>query len=240
MPHLVFIHGPGAGACPEAFIHQLQYFTDSLAPALPGHPEGSPCTKVRDYANWLRGWLWAREYRDSLVLAGYTLGACIALQYALDYPEEVKGLVLMSVGMRPRPRTAASLELRQRAARDADAHQEWMEAMTHSMQFIDPQLRERLLASQRKIGPTVQYQDLKVIDRFEAQERIRTLKPPLLVIRGADDPVRATDPTNYEKEIHAAVPGSRYLEIPQAGHFPMAERPAEVNRATEEFIASLG
>ena len=31
------------------------------------------------------------------MLAGFTLGACIALQYGLDYPEEVKGLVLMTV-----------------------------------------------------------------------------------------------------------------------------------------------
>ena len=44
-------------------------------------------------------------------------------------------------------------------------------------------------------------------------------------------------PAEYELEIHEAVPGSRYVKLEQAGHFPMAERPEEVNRALEELLA---
>ena len=89
MPHLVFLHGPGAGGCAEAFRYQLDYFRGSLAPTLPGHGAGASCASVERYTEWVRGWLWAQgQYRD-LVLVGYTLGACIALQYGLDYPEEV-------------------------------------------------------------------------------------------------------------------------------------------------------
>jgi pimeloyl-ACP methyl ester carboxylesterase len=39
-------------------------------------------------------------------------------------------------------------------------------------------------------------------------------------------------------EIHRAVPGSQYLKLGHAGHFPMAERPEEFNRAIDEFLAS--
>jgi pimeloyl-ACP methyl ester carboxylesterase len=45
-------------------------------------------------------------------------------------------------------------------------------------------------------------------------------------------------PPEYELEIHQAVPGSRYLKLRNAGHFPMAERPEEVNRAIEDFLLS--
>lgn len=104
------------------------------------------------------------------------------------------------------------------------------------MMFIEPELRERLIECHRKVGPISQYNDLLVIDQFDVRERIGSLKPPLLLIRGLDDPM---EPPEYEREIHQAVPGSKYLKLSQAGHFPMAEKPDEVNQAIEEFIGGL-
>jgi len=56
MTQLVFIHGPGAGACGEGFAYQLEHFPGSLAPTLPGHLSGVACTSVERYTDWLRGW----------------------------------------------------------------------------------------------------------------------------------------------------------------------------------------
>jgi len=237
MTQLVFIHGPGAGGCAEAFAHQLGHFPDSLAPTLPGHLAGLPCPSVERYTEWVRGWLWSQGCQQNLVLVGYTLGACVALQYGLDYPDEVEGLVLMTVAMRPKERAPGALEMRLRAAEDTVAYQEWREFQRHAMKFVDPELRERLMERHKKVGPISQYQDIVTIDRFDVRDRIHTLRPPLLLIRGVDDP---GSPPEYELEIHQAVPGSRYLRLPSAGHFPMAERPEEINRAIEEFVASLG
>ncbi|HEU4343485.1 MAG TPA: alpha/beta hydrolase, partial [Candidatus Binatia bacterium] len=170
-----------------------------------------------------------------LVLVGYTLGACIALQYGLDYPDEVKALVVMTVAMRPKERPAAALELRLRAAQDAETYQKWLDLNRHNMMFIDPDLRERLVECHRKVGPLSQHDDFLVIDRFDVRDRIHTLKLPLLLIRGADDP---GSPPDYEMEIHRAVPSSQYLKLNHAGHFPMAEKPKEFNRAIDEFLAS--
>ena len=86
------------------------------------------------------------------------------------------------------------------------------------------------------MGPISQYNDLLTIDRFDVRERIGSLKPPLLLIRGVDDPM---EPPEYELEIHQAVPGSKYLKFSQAGHFPMAEKPEEVNQAIEDFLETL-
>ncbi len=91
MPQLVFLHGPGAGACADAFHHQRRHFPKSVAPTLPGHLDGSRCPDVTRYMEWVRGWLWAQGLKGDLVLIGYTLGASIAVQYGLDYPDEVKG-----------------------------------------------------------------------------------------------------------------------------------------------------
>ncbi len=236
MTNFVFIHGPGAGGCSEGFYHQLRRFPGSVAPDLPGHLSGEPCANVKEYTDWLRGWLQDQDKRQDLFLCGFTLGACIALQYALDYPEEVKALALMTVAMRPKERRRGTYEMRLRAAKEPDALDKWLDTMRHMMKFVEPEMRGQLMQRHAEVGPISQYHDLVVIDEFDVRDRIASLKPPLLLIRGVDDP---GSPPEYEREIHKAVRGSRYLKLKRAGHFPMVERPEEVNRAIEEFLRKL-
>ena len=236
MSQLVFIHGPGAGGCAEAFRHQLDHFPGSIAPTLPGHLDGAPCESVERYTEWVRGWLWAQGHRQNLVLVGFTLGACVALQYGLDYPEEVQGLVLMTVAMRPKQREQGSYDFRLRAAENPAVYEQWIAAMREAMRFVEPEQRERLIACHRQVGPRSQHHDLVVIDRFDVRDKIKSLRPPLLLIRGLDDPL---SPEDYEGEIHAEVPGSQYLTFREAGHFPMAEQPTAVNQAIEAFLDML-
>lgn len=238
MPQLVFIHGPGAGACADAYEPQLNYFKGSVAPTLPGHLEGTRCANVVRYTEWVRGWLWAQNMKKDLVLVGYTLGASIALQYGLDYPDEVKGLVIMTVAAKPKTRAPDTYEMRLRAAKDPKAYEdEWIAFQRRAMQFVEPDLRERLMARHRQVGPMSQYYDLKTIDAFDVRDRIATLKPKLLIMRGLND---HGNPPEYEKEIHEAVPGSEYMRLPGLGHFPLTEAPEKLNPVIERFVAGLG
>jgi len=236
MAQLVFLHGPGAGACSDAYDHQRRHFPQCVAPDLPGHLEGTRCADVKGYTEWVRGWLWAQGLKRDFVFVGYTLGACIALQYALDYPEEVKGLVIMTVAMRPKTRPAGTYDMRVRAAQDPKAYEEWIAFNRHAMYLVEPALRERLLERHRQIGPLSQLEDLKTIDAFDVRDRIAGLKPKLLLLRGLKDPGK---PPEYEKDIHEAVPGSRYIKLDDAGHFPPTEIPEKVNALIEDFVAGL-
>ena len=236
MTQLVFIHGPGAGGCADSYVNQLSHYPGSLAPHLPGHLEGSPCSSVERYADWLRGWLHGQGHDRDLVLSGFTLGACVALQYALDYPDEVKGLALMTIAMRPKTRRAGDLQFRLDAAHDPAVYEKWLGMMDGIMHFIEPDLRQQLLQRHREVGPVAQYRDLVVIDRFDVRDRIHELQTPLLLVQGVDDPLATGD---YEEEIHRAVPGSKLIRMHQAGHFPMVEKPAEFNDALDAFLADL-
>src|SRR4051812_29437819 len=187
MPQLVFIHGPGAGGCGDAFVNQLRHFPGSLAPTLPGHLQGEHCHDVARFTEWLRGWLWAQNHNKDLVLVGYTLGACIAIQYGLDYPDEVMGIVGMTVAIRPKERPASNYEMRLRALKDPGAYEEWREYQRKSMKLIDAALSERLMQKLIGMGPMVQYHDMRTIDAFDVRGRITTLRPKLLLLRGLQD-----------------------------------------------------
>ncbi len=236
MPQLVFLHGPGAGACADAYFYQLKHFKGSVAPTLPGHLEGTRCADVKGYTEWVRGWLWAQGLNKELVLVGYTLGASIALQYGLDYPDEVKGLVVMTVAMRPKVRAPGTHELRLQAPKDPKVYEKWLEYQFKAMHLVEPGLRERLMQRHRQVGPMSQYHDLMTIDAFDVRDRIATLKPKLLLLRGLQD---HGNPPEYEKEIHEAVPGSKYIKLPDAGHFPPVEIPNKVNALIADFVAAL-
>ena len=236
MSQLVFIHGPGAGACADAYEPQLKHFAGSVAPTLPGHLEGERCVDVVRYTEWVRGWLWAQGMKKDLVLVGYTLGASIALQYGLDYPDEVKGMVIMTVAARPKVRAPDTYEMRLRAAQNPQAYEEWLAFQRHAMKFVEPGLRERLMERHKQVGPMSQYHDLMTIDAFDVRDRIGTLKPKLLLLRGLDD---HGNPPEYEKEIHDTVPGSQYIKLPGVGHFPLTEFPEKINPLIEAFVAGL-
>lgn len=239
-PQLVFIHGPGAGGSPAAWANQLVRFPDALFPTLPGNIEGTHCADVARYMEWVRGWLWAHGRTRNLVLVGYTLGSAIALQYALDYPEEVGGLVLTAVEIgpraKPRPVPGHLERCQEAAAGNAKVYEEWIQFQRGNMQMVEPGLHERLIDSHRRVGPRSQYESLVALYAFDVRDRIRSLKAPLLLIRGQDDP---TNPPESEQEIHELVPGSRLERLSRAGHFPATERPDEVNRLIAEFVASL-
>jgi pimeloyl-ACP methyl ester carboxylesterase len=236
MPQLVFIHGPGAGACADAYTGQLGHFHGSVAPHLPGHLAGTRCADVKGYVEWVRGWLWAQGLHKDLVLVGYTLGASIALQYGLDYPDEVRGLVLMTVAARPKTRAPGTYEMRLRAVDDPKVYEEWLAFQRRAMHLVEPGLRERLMERHRQVGPLSQYHDLMAIDAFDVRDRVATLKPKLLLLRGLLD---HGNPPEYEKEIHEAVPGSKYVKLEDAGHFPPTEIPDRFNRLLDGFLATL-
>jgi len=237
MPQLVFIHGPGAGGCAAAYENQLRHFPGSVAPDLPGHLEGTRCPDVARYTDWVRGWLWARGMKKDLVLVGYTLGGAIAMQYALDYPDEVRGIVVATVAMEPKVRAPGTYDMRLRAAKDPQVYEdEWIAWQRDAMHLVEPGLRDRLMERHRAVGPISQYHDLRTIDAFDVRDRIAGLKPKLLLLRGLDD--HGNSP-KYEQRIHEAVPGSRYVELADAGHFPPVEIPGKVNALIEDFVAGL-
>src|SRR4051794_3183375 len=75
-----------------------------------------------------------------------------------------------------------------------------------------------------------------VIERKPIHGELGEIAVPTLVVVGDEDV--ATVPAKAER-LHAAIPGSRMVVIPGAGHTSSVEQPDLVNAALEGFLASV-
>ena len=65
------------------------------------------------------------------------------------------------------------------------------------------------------------------IMNFDFAGQLSSLRLPVLVVCGADDP---GTPASENRRLASLVPGGRYEEIASARHFPNVERPDGFNR----------
>jgi len=63
---------------------------------------------------------------------------------------------------------------------------------------------------------------------------VATVKCPVLFLVGEKDA-----PAPAMRKLNERLPGSRYVEIPGAGHISNMDRPAEFNRAVRQFLTSV-
>jgi pimeloyl-ACP methyl ester carboxylesterase len=223
---LIFIHG--SGGCKESWQYQTQHFEGSEAINLPGHPDGDLLETIDAYVAWVRGYIKEKGYQD-VVLAGHSLGGAIALLYALDYPEDLKGIVLVGSGARLRVHPSF-LEGLEKAIEDPAM---WAEASASTYDLIKPELADIIKKRADENGPGAFLNDLKACDKFDVMDRIESLTVPLLAVCGDQD---VMTPPKYSNYLVEKIAGAKAVIIPGGTHFVFAEKPDEVNQAIDEFL----
>ena len=226
---LLFISGSGSGK--EAWVYQTEYFADSEAIALPGHPEGAPRSSVDDYVEWLRAYIRQQRYQD-VILVGHSLGGAVAQLYGLKYRNEVKALILIGTGARLRVHPGFLASVGQ-MIEDESA---WGRYVEDSYSPFDPKVRPAVVEARMRIGPAVMLNDLLCCDKFDIIDRIHEIKLPTLVICGSNDEMTPVKYTNYLAD---KIKGAIKVIIDGATHSVAREKPGEVNQAIEKFLSSL-
>ncbi|MBE0414951.1 MAG: alpha/beta hydrolase [Dehalococcoidia bacterium] len=226
---LIFMHGSGGSK--EAWHYQTKHFPDAEAIDLPGHPDGEPQTSVEGYVDWLRDYVHEKGYRD-VVLAGHSLGSAIAQLYALKYPDDLKGLILIGAGARLKVHPMY-LEMLEKAKSDPSMLEEFLET---GWELIDPELKEVLWRRSLENGPAVFLNDMLCCDRFDIMERVGEIKLPTLVLCGSED---IMTPPKYTRYLTDKIEGAREVIIEGGTHMVFAEKPREVNQAIEDFLSNF-
>jgi pimeloyl-ACP methyl ester carboxylesterase len=227
---LIFIHGSGNTGL--VWHYQTRHFADSEAISFPGHPEGKPCTSIEGYAEWLHQYFLEKGYSE-LILAGHSMGGAVAQMYALNYPQYVKGLILIGTGarLRVRPDFLSLMEA------GIEAPATWIKNLVELFYSrVASAVRERVINEVAEVGARVQLNDFRCCDKFDVMDRVHQITAPTLVICGTGDEMT---PLKYSQYLASKIAGARLVIIEGGSHFVFMEKPGEVNRAIAEFLRCL-
>ena len=233
-PSLVLLHGmAGDHLSWPAEVRRLadhRVFT----PDLPGHgrTEGPGYQSIEDYASRIVNFL--KTIRLSrAVLVGYSMGGAIALALALNYPERVAGICLISTGPRL-PIPSAILENAAHTSTLPFAISKLQEASfgPQTPASLKNEFFKRLTAVRR----TLLVSDLLACDHFDVTRRLNTIQTPTLVICGADD--RLT-PLHFSRTLAANIPNAALQTVDGAGHLLVLEQPNRLAKLIRVFLATI-
>jgi len=234
---LVFIHGSGSDH--SEWSHQygrLHKHYNILAIDLPRHgrSDGLGEADVEGYCLWVKKLLDLLDLKRA-VLVGHSLGAAITLRFAINYPQEIAGIVLVGGGIKM-PVNSFFLEFLKTnppevPAEIIDLICKYSLAKENRSKFSAP-LQKSL--SQSKVD--VLYGDLSACNNLDLTQETCKISVPSLVICGAEDKMT---PLDFSRQLAASISGATLEIVEGAGHMVMLERPAEFNMSLDKFAASI-
>lgn len=225
---IIFCHGSGGRH--HHWLYQFKGLKETANPIavdLPGHgrSDGDPADSIAFYRDWLHRFI-IRSRLGPPVIAGHSMGGAIALDYALQYPDDYRGLILAGSGGKLRVLPAFLEELQEGTVPDA-----------LSGYLYGPAASEELLEKGRKevkdTAASTYYADLSACDKFDVMDKVQQIAKPVLMVCGSEDQLT---PVKYSRYLEEKLPDGKLEIIDGAGHMVMLEKPDQVNQAITKFI----
>ncbi|MBM7458244.1 alpha/beta fold hydrolase [Rhodococcus coprophilus] len=177
-------------------------------------------------------------------VVGTSMGARVAQELTLARPELVRKAVFLA-GHARMDRFQMTLTEGERQLYDSGVElpPKYQAAVTAVMNLSPASLADENAArdwldvfefSGGKMSPGVRAQ-LGMDREFDRRAAYRQITRQCLAVGFADDRMI---PAYLSREVAAAIPGARYEEIPDAGHYGYLERPEVVNKVLLDFLAS--
>jgi 3-oxoadipate enol-lactonase len=252
-PNLVFIHGENHGI--EMFRDQVADFSNDYRCVTyyrRGHgPSGSP---PYGYSLWNQT-LDLKELLEELgidrpVLVAVAMGTPIAVTYAVQYPERVRGLVLASwyeldgyprlEERRPAVTPFPELNLKMREILERDGRPALQRFMEETARTEFPILPENPEQRAMLIRMFVNHPPDRYVHAAEFYSSLPYLVPDLRLVRC---PVLGIcgdkDPSPDRPEALGAMPNFRQTWISGARRFPSVEQPTAFDAIISEFLEGL-
>ena len=230
---IVFVHGAGGnGMVWQNQRRGLDRGVNTICLDLPGHGQshGAGCTTIAEYSGWLIRFM-QRLKLSGPIVAGHSMGGAVALEAAIEYPEEMEGLVLVSSGARLR----VSSEILQGIEADFEATAEQLVQGCYGPGTSEKVIQwglAQLLAEQ----PEVVLDDFKACNEFDKLGKIGSIKHPALVMCGSEDSIT---PPKYSQYLADNLRRATLRIIDGAGHMVMVENAFKTNASILKFLATL-
>jgi 2-succinyl-6-hydroxy-2,4-cyclohexadiene-1-carboxylate synthase len=177
------------------------------------------------------------------VYVGYSMGGRLCLRLALDRPEVVRALVLVSAspGLRTPAERAARVASDEVLARDIerDGVDAFLERWLAQPMFASVRPEHSGVEDRRRLRPEYLVACLRVLGTGAMEpvwDRLAELTMPVLLVSGSDDPKFDA----IAAEMHARIgPAAEHVRVP-GGHAVLLERPAELRDLVADFARRHG
>jgi pimeloyl-ACP methyl ester carboxylesterase len=241
MTTLVLLHGIG-GAAWEPTLPAL-HPRPVLDWPLPGYGD-SPMLPETSFAAWAAA---LREALDANGLSrvdvlGHSIGGMLAQEFALTFPERVRGLVLYATTPAFGGRDPAFAEtfLQERLA-PLDAGQDMAALARASLPPMlgadaPPNAAAGAIAAMASVPEAAYRATVRCLTTFNRRDDTARIAAPTLLIAGERDPLA---PPRSMQRMRDAIAGSQLVVLPGAGHLAHLENPASFNAAVCAFLQAL-
>jgi pimeloyl-ACP methyl ester carboxylesterase len=228
---ILFVHGAGGNSASWYFQKEyLEKHAEVILLDLPGRGGSGEkgCRSIGDYVTVVRETIMENGLKGCYA-AGHSMGGLIVMSLGLAYPDLLKGLILIGTGARLR----ASPDILEWIMIDKEQAVKTIMEMAFSKK-TDRSIVDGSVAEMMKAPAETIFGDFLACDQGNVMEEVKSLTLPTLIISGLDD---LLTPPKYSTYLHQAIRGSELVTIPDAGHSMILEKPEEVNRAIETFVA---
>ncbi len=231
-PRVCYVHG--AGGTHGVWVHQYGDRDGPPATAvdLAGHGDSDDVDAeagrgtLEAYADDVVA---ACEATDASVLCGNSMGGAVALWTVLERDLDPDALVLVDSGAKI-PVDDGLLEAIDRNFESAVASMHVPDTLFHDPDEDLVDVTERGYLS---TGPAVTLRDFRTCDAFDVRDRLDAVDLRTLVCCGEHDRMI---PTRFQADLAEALPDAEYVELEDAAHVPMLERPSAFNDAVRSFL----
>lgn len=171
---------------------------------------------------------------------GLSMGGMVGLGLVLDHPKRLRNAVIADSRHTTQPEFTEAWLRRAEAVRKAG-----IEAIVESTvdRWSSAGLAERRPATItrmetmiRRTSPNGYRGCAAALARLNYGHRLGEIETPTLLICGSED--HGAPPENT-RQMHAAIKGSRFVEIKQAGHISNIEQPAIFAKAVLDFFGNV-
>jgi len=174
-------------------------------------------------------------------LVGLSTGGAIGQTLAIDYPQRLARMVVVSTWTHCDPWFRRLFEARRAMYREAGSalhamfHPLWLYppdyVNTHDAQ-IDEELRKAIASA-----PPVEVSigRIEAIMAFDRRKDLQRIKTPTLIVAADNDYIT---PPYHAEALGRAIPGSKLVVMKGGGHSVSKTRPAEFNRLVLDFLAA--